>query len=179
MAVTYWYVLPINPEPWTVGPAGVSKTGGKLRAYIGPDQQLKNYQNAVRTYIETAHPTRTIIDIECELRLFFWRRLDRYVTTRDRASMRHLADATNLQKALEDALQGTIVTNDRLVRRVVSEIVEQSIDAEPGIAIGISYPYKEIWKSQEPIFSGIPMGVLDDLRKVQKEFGNIDLGNIL
>lgn len=122
-----WFVLPINPDPWAVGPVGVGKRGGKYYPYIGRNNQLHSYQQAIKEELEDVPPlTPGLYD----LRFWFWRRLDSHASGK-----KHIADVTNLQKATEDALQGVLFDNDRDVRKVTSQIVEQSEDAKPMIVI--------------------------------------------
>lgn len=142
MALHQYYALPgINPEQWAIGPLSVTNRGGTKRPFVGPNQSLLTYQKAVQTELERQGVTK-LVDRECELTFYFWRRLDRYATAAGRGHARHVADATNMQKALEDALQGTLITNDRLVRRISSEVVEQSPDTHPGIIICLKSPYQ-------------------------------------
>lgn len=154
MSTEYWFVLhDINPEPWRVGPASVARNrAGKWFARIGPDTQLVAFQNAVKEALEG---TAVKLDGEIELRFYFWRRLDKYTTTR-RTSTRHVVDATNMQKATEDALQGVLMDNDREVKSIQSTIVEQSIDTAARIVICIRQ-----WSGLDP--SEIPPYIWEDI----------------
>ena len=49
--MNYWLVLPLNPEPWRVGPVGVTRKNG-LRGFVGKDAQLEAYKEAVREAAE-------------------------------------------------------------------------------------------------------------------------------
>lgn len=167
--LTLTYVLPINPEPWAIGDVSFSKTGKR----ITPNAQLVNYQEAVRQYIKQNYPGCPMCVSECELNFYFWRRLDTYMTSGARMHTRHVADATNLQKGLEDALQGTVLYNDRLVRRVTSEIVNQAHNIDPGIVIVAKQHYRSKYADElEPL-------VLEELRLAQHEANNINLDNVL
>lgn len=149
-----WYVLHgINPEPWRVGPASAARNSrGKWFARIAPDAQLVAFQKAVKEILE--HVSEQV-EGEIELRFYFWRKLDEYKTeTRD--SARHIADATNMQKATEDALQGVLMDNDRAVKRVQSTIVEQSTDTTPRIVVCITK-----WDGLNP--HEIPPSVWEDI----------------
>lgn len=133
------FLLPgINPEPWAVGQVGTRQIQGKARPFIGPNPQMVTYKNAIAEEIKKQHPV--LIDVPCEVTFLFWRRLDKYVTLSDKGHQRHIADATNMQKATEDALQGIVVTNDRLVQVVASHVVEQSVDTNPGLIITVRWP---------------------------------------
>jgi Holliday junction resolvase RusA-like endonuclease len=127
----------INPEPWAIGPLGYRHVNGKIRPYVGPNAKLKSFQDEVKKDLEfqLSKDDETPYESDCTLRFFFWRRLDSWETQGGRKANAHVADATNLQKALEDALQGVLISNDRNVRQITSEIVEQGPNVNPGIII--------------------------------------------
>lgn len=128
-----WFKLDINPEPWAVGPVGYSRRGGKMSAYVGRNQQLDAYKEAVREVLGE----QTLAVGLHTLHLFFWRNRAEYTTPQARTHRKHEADLTNLQKATEDALQGVLFGNDRDVREVHSYLVEQGPEVTPQIIIGI------------------------------------------
>lgn len=124
----------INPQPWAIGPLGTTVRGGKHVPYVGENSSLADYQRAVRDYLCKEY--MTVLHDGCsELEFYFWRKLEEYQTPTGRTSRRHAADATNLQKGLEDALQGILFQNDRLVTTIKSTIVEQDRNVNPGIII--------------------------------------------
>lgn len=144
----YFYLaIPVNPEPWTIGPVGVTNKGGKTRGFVGKNLQLDNYKEAVkieakkeldrhclgtgcpRDYFPTVDP----LSIEFQ----FFRRLDVYKTATGRKSSRNWADGTNMQKSTEDALQGILFGNDRDNMDVRSRIVEQGPDVTPGTIVKV------------------------------------------
>lgn len=127
-----WFYLPVNPEPWAVGSLGLGKKGGKFHPTISPNAQLVAFKQAIAEELEECEK---LPPGEYELEFYFWRALDDYETASGRRHRKHQADATNMQKATEDALQGVLIDNDRNVRRVTSEIVEQGPDVKPGIAV--------------------------------------------
>lgn len=135
------FTVPINPEPWTIGPVGYTTKGGRPRGFVGVNQQLRNYQDAIRTYLKDR--VRAIpggdelfpLKMPLDVKFWFWRRLDNYELESGKKHNRHWADATNMQKALEDAIQGIITGNDRENYRISSEIVHQGKDVSPGIVI--------------------------------------------
>jgi hypothetical protein len=172
-ALTRWFIIPINPEPWAVGPVGVRNTSQGPKGFIGPNTQLVHYQNAIRTHLHVWYPEQKSVDEPCTLLFFFWRRLDRYVTPGDRAHARHVADATNLQKATEDALQPDIISNDRFVQSVASDIVEQSPDTDPGIIIALTTPYI----AEHRVL--IPEEVRLAFNQMRDKENSLDLGNQL
>lgn len=125
----------INPEPWAIGPLGYRKLAGKIQPFVGPNLKLQSFQNEVKDELERIINHEPPSTAMCTLRFFFWRRLETWDTPTGRKSGAHQADVTNLQKGLEDALQGIIITNDRNVQSITSEIVEQGPDVLPGILI--------------------------------------------
>lgn len=127
-----WYVLHgINPEPWKVGPITIGRSKiGKLFSVVGQDQQLRSFQDAVREAMKDG----IAIEGPLELKFFFWRRLDSYTGARKEIT-KHEVDATNMQKATEDALQGILMKNDNLVKRISSTVVEQGTEVSPKIVI--------------------------------------------
>lgn len=134
----HWHVLSeINPEPWAIGPVSIQygKGGGKFPA-VGRNQQLAFFQDAVRGAIKDAH----MIDGKVKITFYFWRVRSEYTTAKQREVRKHEADATNMQKATEDALQGIFFENDRDVSDIRSVIVEQSPTTKPKIVICV-----EVW----------------------------------
>lgn len=135
--ITLILAVPINPEPWAIGPVGVTNKGGRPRGFVGQNQQLRNYQEAVKLDIknqilgtETSRHLPTFCPVR--LHLFFYRRLDSYELQTGRKGSRNAVDATNMQKAFEDALQGVLFANDRNNIQVCSVIAEQGPEVSPG-----------------------------------------------
>lgn len=151
-----WYVLPLNPEPWAVGDIGIGRKGGKTYARMSPNANLVAFQEAVKEELEGVE---MMPDGEYSLSFYFWRQQAEYISKSDRRVKRHVADATNMQKALEDALQGVLFTNDRMVKEIKSVVVEQGYKVNPKIIIRVStsLSFKE---------SEIPAGLL--LQQVQE-----------
>lgn len=127
--------LPINPDPWAIGPLSIGKRGGKFFPNIGPNRQLVAFKEAVREELESQGVPK-LPDGWIELDMYFFRRLD---------GKKHQADTTNCQKACEDALQDLLIGNDRDVARVRSTMVEQSADTEPGIILRA-----DVWTEFDP-----------------------------
>lgn len=132
---TRWFTLGINPEPWAVGPAGVSRTNGKLAPFIGRNQQLAAFQEAVRDELGADH---IMLDGPVSVRFYFWRRRSDYTTPQARRHRKHDADVTNLQKATEDALQKILFENDKQVVHVESHIMDQGPDVVGKIVIALT-----------------------------------------
>lgn len=131
------YALPLNPEPWKVGPAYVVKNSGVPKAKIGPDPTLQTYQNAIKD--ELTMQGVELLPGDYSLYFTFSRNLASYGTSSGKTSTRNAADATNMQKATEDALQGVLIHNDRDVVRVGSVIVDQGPLVSPFVVIEIMY----------------------------------------
>jgi hypothetical protein len=92
------------------------------------------YQEALREYMMETYPDLEIIEPGphgLKVAFFFWRSLN-YGGQR-----RNPADATNLTKATEDALQGLVYLNDRANRSVCGNVVAQARDIEPLIIVSI------------------------------------------
>lgn len=127
-----WFHLPLNPEPWAIGSLGLGKRNGKMFPTMSPNPQLAAFKAAVA---EEMAGVAKLPEGEYVLEFFFWRVLDDYETASGRRHRKHQADATNLQKATEDALQDVLIDNDRNVQYVTSTIVEQGPNVKPCIVI--------------------------------------------
>lgn len=134
MSNWHWFVLEVNPEPWAIGDLAVGRKSGRVYPYVGRNQQLHNYKEAIRE--ELGSPGIFLVG-PIELQFFFWRRRDQYQTPQARGHRKHEADLTNLQKATEDALQGVLFKNDKDVNDVHSVMVEQGPEVLPKVVIGV------------------------------------------
>lgn len=130
----YLYI-PVNPEPWAIGPVGVARRDKKMTAYVGRNQQLAAFKEAVAEAVREKWGGLPPIEGTVELQLWFYRQRADYKTPAARVHRKHEADATNMQKATEDALQGIIFGNDRDVKRVRSVVIEQEPNTVGGIII--------------------------------------------
>lgn len=139
-----WFVLHIQPEPWRIPPMSPGRKGGKLYVATGADEQLATYQAAVRDLMEPIVHDLALVPTDVgrlQLTIFYWRQITKGV---------HEADATNLNKALEDALQGVLYDNDRRVGRITGDIVQQDENVtEPRIAI-LAREYTPVWQYAIP-----------------------------
>lgn len=118
----------INPEPWTASTSATGRHGGKFVTRHFKDEKLATFQEAVRESLRVDYPKVVPMDGPVALRFQLWRQLGKGI---------HEADDTNLQKGLEDALQGVLIVNDRQVKQVHATLMEQSIETTPLIVIGI------------------------------------------
>lgn len=123
-----WFVCRVNPDPWAIGPVSVGRRGGKLYPIVGRNEQLATYQEAIRSEVGL----QPFIVGGVGLHFYFWREVPE-----ERKYRKHDADATNLQKATEDALQGLLFDNDRLVVEVGSTLVHQGPDVIGQVVIAV------------------------------------------
>lgn len=142
-----WLVLPINPEPWKVGPLSVIRKSGKYIPIVGRDQQLHAFKAAIAEQVNEKIAGRALplFNDKVKLTLFLWRDRAEYSTPQARTHRKHEADATNMLKATEDALQGILYGNDKDNRDVRSVVVEQDPDVKPRIVIHV-----ESWVGLNP-----------------------------
>jgi Holliday junction resolvase RusA-like endonuclease len=131
MTEDLWFVLDVNPEPWAIGPVGYRRSGGKMSAYVGQNQQLNAYKEAIKESIGK----QDMLTGKVSITFFFWRNRAEYTTPQSRSHRKHEADATNMQKATEDALQGILYGNDKDNMHVESYVVEQGPDVEGKVVI--------------------------------------------
>ena len=149
-----WYIIDgINPEPWEA-PTGEARrrkapAKGFFVQMVSSGKQ-RSYQTAVRDAMEETYGKPDLATVDIDLSFFFWRQKS------------NIADATNLQKSTEDALQGILFKNDRQVKRVSSEIVEQEDETEPLILIHVGPRMPtDFW------LLDLAMAMQDDLRDTQ------------
>lgn len=133
----YYLVEDLNPEPWTASEGSVGRKGGKTFVLFHKPTQLRNYQEALTEMFKQQNPQARLYTGNLELHFYFWRELASYETPTGRQGRAHIADATNLQKSTEDALQGILYKNDRDIRCIQSVIVSQTPSTIPAILIGI------------------------------------------
>lgn len=134
-----WYIIDgVNPEPWAASEATIGRKGGKLFPHFHKPEQLRQYQESVKDIFPEQNPQAVKYEGDIELTFFFWRQQATYEVGEGKATRQSAqADATNLQKALEDALQGVLYENDRDIRSIRSVIVEQTPKTEPAILVCI------------------------------------------
>lgn len=139
MIETY-HITGINPEPWVAPEHGLGRKGGKVFVQTYKSSGLQSYQDAVKEEIvaQNGHLSDWSAAREERLQVTFWlwRTLDQSEVD-SRRRTRNVADATNMQKSLEDALQGLLYKNDRLNVDVRTIVVEQSADTMPHITIEV------------------------------------------
>lgn len=129
-----WYLLEgVNPEPWEApeGSVGRAKGSGKFFVQMHSPVGMREYQEAVKSQFKERYPEVVPVTYPVTLTFHFWRQ-------RSVEAKANIADATNLQKATEDALQGLLYMNDRQVYNPQSYIVEQLDDTPSLVLIGLS-----------------------------------------
>lgn len=139
-----WYeIYDINPIQWQTGVASAGRKNGKIVANrLSKSPELAVYQEAIKEHFENLSPPPPIYSFPSGIRLEFYFRQVREEWKNDhgRTVKRNRRDATNLQKALEDALQGVLYVNDSLVvdvRTVVETVSPGGPTSTPFIGIGI------------------------------------------
>jgi len=140
------HLLWLNPEPWAIGTVSYKR--------IAPNANLVAFQSAVK---EELDGVEMLPPEYRSIKFYFWRQQARYISMDDKIRSRNQADATNMQKALEDALQGVLFENDREVRKISSEIVEQGYDVEPCILITAEPYLLHSWRL------AVPMDIADKI----------------
>lgn len=155
----YWFVLNVNPTPWTAPTVSIGRKGGKPYPMVYSSEELKNYKQAVEyeaaKEIERKYENFAPIEDEIALHFFFYRKVEQLHRGKSTRTGNY-ADATNLQKATEDGLQGTLFVNDSQVVDVRSTIVEQSTEVEnPCVVV------RMIWHPDRP---KVPDDLIDDMK---------------
>jgi Holliday junction resolvase RusA-like endonuclease len=141
MATDWFLIEGINPEPWEAPQASVGRRKGGTFVQFHITETMRSYKEALQTNFRRLHPNAPPPrDTPCEVRFFFWRLLVVEERTEHGKVRGHVADATNLQKATEDAFQGLLYTNDRLVVDVRSRIMEQGSETLPQILVAVRPP---------------------------------------
>lgn len=163
MSTLKWFIINVNPEPWAIGPVGVSRRNGKLIPYVGRNAQLAAYQEAVR---EDLGP-QELMEGKFHLSFIFFRNRAEYETPQARTHRKHEADLTNLQKATEDALQGVLFKNDKDVIEVHSIMAEQGPDVTGRILLSIYEDPANFWSDQVPMWILNKMDEQDEAEQTQ------------
>ena len=132
-------VLGLNPEPWEPSrAAAVRRKGGGFGVVHHKPKKLALFQEALTDAVQRNPECSVWVPSEGEYLLVrFWLCRTLEASTRDtgRRHRSHQADATNMQKAIEDALQGVLFGNDRDNRHVSTTITEQAHDVDPWLVI--------------------------------------------
>lgn len=124
------YAFPINPQPWAMGTVTPYKR-------VAPNKTLVAYQSAIRDSLADAGAV--ILDGPYSIRFTFARTRERFINPAGKHGVQNQADATNMQKATEDAMQGVLIGNDRDVFHVESDNYPQGIDELAYVIIEVKY----------------------------------------
>lgn len=140
-----WYsIFGLNPEPWQASEGSVGRKSGKLFVAFHKPEQLRNYQEALKEQIVQQNKDIILHEGNLDVTFYFWRELASF-DTGTKKSRAHYADATNLVKSTEDALQGILYKNDRIIRSSRGIIVSQDSETEPAIVVNIKLlDFKEL-----------------------------------
>jgi len=133
----------ILPEPWEAPTGAIGRKGGGLFVRMVKSTKLATFQAALHDALEQKFGERMLESIvqrgtHLELRIWIWRPIESTVRESGRKASAHVADATNLQKAIEDACQGVLFANDRDNLVVQTVIMEQDADATARIIIEVT-----------------------------------------
>lgn len=153
---SFWFVLPgINPVPWTSPELAIAKKDGKPYPVAYAAEPMKDYKRAIADAMRRRYPDIDPIEDEVGLRLFFYRRIEELKRHGSRSSRSNFADATNLQKSTEDALQGVLFVNDSQVVNATSWVMAQHDGVEPCVIINL------IWHPEYPALPDHVQAVID------------------
>lgn len=124
----YWYSIQgINPEPWEAPEGSVIRKNG-FHVHMHSPERLTFYEESVAEEFVLQNPGFVNLgETELTVNFYLWRT----VTGKN-------VDATNCQKALEDALQGVLYSNDTN-NRWVSTWLEQDETLDPFILINVNF----------------------------------------
>jgi len=163
-----WFVLDVNPEPWAIGPVGYSRRGGKMSAYVGQNKQLDTYKQTIREAMGTKEK---LFDGKVSITFYFWRNRAEYKTPAASTHRKHEADATNLLKSTEDALQDVLYKNDKDNSHVQAYIVDQGpgvkgkvvICVKPYIAFNPDHIPNDVWGQIIDLQTSTGLGAESDM----------------
>jgi len=141
VTTAYLLIEDINPTPWMSPDLSVGRSkGGKPYPIAYSPAAMRAYEDAIKESFDQAYPGTAPFKEGTQLSAIFfvWRKLDQYKTPTGRNQTAKRADATNMQKATEDALQKRLYVNDVDNFIVATRIVEQSTETEPKILVVVS-----------------------------------------
>jgi Holliday junction resolvase RusA-like endonuclease len=132
----------VQPEPWTSPTASIGRRSGKLMAQVHKNPKVRSYQEELKEEFSRRYPKQKPLRGDLEVHFWFWRNVP---TTGS------YADATNLQKSTEDALQDLLYFNDKQVQQATSTVAQQGPGVPPMIAVGVRGFVRERVPSQDLI----------------------------
>ncbi len=114
----YTIFIPLNPQAWNTPPYFIGRRGGKQIVMSGRDEENHAFKEAIKE--ELIKAKAEMIEPPYEIELYIWRKIEHG---------RKAVDLTNMQKLIEDSLQGTVIDNDRNVVKFSTTVVEQTPDS--------------------------------------------------
>lgn len=172
-----FYIDGVNPEPWEAPAASIGRKNGKVFPHLRQSNKLRDYKTHVREAFTERYPDFVPSDSDIlNVTFYFWREVESVETGKGRKSRSNYADATNLQKSTEDALQGLLYHNDRQVKRVTTQIVTQGPDVEAGIVVILDFVTVESIQSGESIRTLLRSQFPTVQRTGQDNIRDIDVG---
>lgn len=126
------YILHVNPEPWKTPPFSPARKNGKMIVVSGRDETSFVTKEAIAAALR--EQGAEMLEPPYWIHLYFWRHREHYVSEKGRNMHKREADATNMQKLTEDAMQGVLINNDVNVRIVTSQVVGQD-KVGPGMIV--------------------------------------------
>lgn len=139
------YVIRLNPEPWAIGEA-FARRGGARGAGISPNRKLVSFQRAVQDVFAVDYPDTRPTREPVRIRFFFSRAIEKLNYGGKKNASASYADTTNLQKGLEDALQGILFENDNQVVSVESWMMNQNQNIDTFVIIVLEKNFTMPWE---------------------------------
>lgn len=131
-----YFDLKVNPEPWAIGPVQVTKKGGRHIPFVGRNNQLHTYQEAIREQL--AEWNTLLMPGYYWSRHYFWRSRDQYEAIASGKKVRkHEVDLTNMVKAAEDAAQKILYVNDVQCVGQANFVMAEGFDIEYRIVMAV------------------------------------------
>lgn len=126
----------LNPEPWESPEGAIGWRGRKPYVQMHKPATSRAFQEAIKDELDAFDTT--MMEGPLIVRFWLWRDLPAYEADSGKQVRRHVADATNMQKAIEDACQGILFKNDNQNVFVQTFIVQQDADVDPCIIIEVT-----------------------------------------
>jgi hypothetical protein len=139
-----YYDLYLNPIQWAIGPLSLKRIKPKpgrppYVPIVGQNVELRSFQDALKQEFGRKYGDAPMLEGDLFLKFWFWHDRPQFIAKDGSHRQKRQVDATNLQKAAEDGLQGVLFKNDVQVRRVTSEWVEQGKDVVGRVVIGVGH----------------------------------------
>jgi Holliday junction resolvase RusA-like endonuclease len=129
----YYLIEGINAVPWQAPKLGIGRKAGRQYPMSYPVDEMIVYKEAIKEYLYLKYPQNGPLIARENLLVSFWY----WRSLNFGGQRRNRCDVTNLNKCLEDALQGVLFNNDRDNRIVLGVMMRQDRDIEPHIVIQV------------------------------------------